>query len=61
MKRIAYRLPARASLRWWYIYLFQLGFLEGREARTYATLITTYERMTGIKIKWLESMERRRR
>lgn len=55
MKRIAYRLPARASLRWWYIYLFQLGFLEGREARTYATLITTYERMTGIKIKWLES------
>lgn len=55
MKRIAYRLPARASLRWWYIYLGQLGFLEGREARTYATLITTYERMTGIKIKWLES------
>lgn len=55
MKRIAYRLPARSSLRWWYIYLGQLGFLEGREARTYATLITTYERMTGIKIKWLES------
>lgn len=60
MKRIAYRLPARASLRWWYIYLFQLGFLEGREARTYATLITTYERMTGIKIKWLESKARKR-
>ena len=55
MKRIAYRLPARGALRWWYIYLIQLGFLEGREARTYATLITTYERMTGIKIKWLES------
>ena len=60
MKRIAYRLPARASLRWWYIYLVQLGFLEGREARTYATLITTYERMTGIKIKWLESKARKR-
>ena len=60
MKRIAYRLPARASLRWWYIYLIQLGFLEGREARTYATLITTYERMTGIKIKWLESKARKR-
>ncbi len=60
LKRIAYRLPARASLRWWYIYLVQLGFLEGREARTYATLITTYERMTGIKIKWLESQARSR-
>ena len=60
LKRIAYRLPARASLRWWYIYLVQRGFLEGREARTYATLITTYERMTGIKIKWLESQIRRR-
>jgi glycosyltransferase involved in cell wall biosynthesis len=60
LKRIAYRLPARASLRWWFIYLGQLGFLEGREARTYATLITTYERMTGIKIKWLESQARAR-
>ena len=60
MKRIAYRLPMRGALRWWYIYLVQLGFLEGREARTYATLITTYERMTGIKIKWFESQARRR-
>ena len=54
LKRLAYRLPARASIRWWVIILLQGGFLEGRPARTYASLVVMYERMTSIKMKWEE-------
>lgn len=61
LKRIAYRIPFRATLRWWTILLAQGGFFEGRAARNYATLVTTYERMTGIKIRWLEFARRARR
>ena len=60
LKHLAYRAPARALVRWWIIYLFQGGFIEGRPGRTYATLLTTYERMTGIKIRWLEHSRRQR-
>ena len=61
LKRVAYRIPFRASLRWWTILLVQGGVMEGRAARNYATLVTTYERMTGIKIRWLEFARRARR
>ena len=61
LKRIAYRIPFRATLRWWSILLLQGGIFEGRAARNYATLVTTYERMTGIKIRWLEFARRARR
>ena len=61
LKRIAYRIPFRASMRWWTILLIQGGVFEGRAARNYATLVTTYERMTGIKIRWLEFARRARK
>jgi glycosyltransferase involved in cell wall biosynthesis len=54
LKHLAYRMPFRAAMRWWSIMLLQGGFIEGRAARNYATLVTTYERMTGVKIRWLE-------
>ncbi len=52
LKRISYRVPLRPAMRWCSIMLLQGGFLEGRAARNYATLVTTYERMTGVKVRW---------
>jgi glycosyltransferase involved in cell wall biosynthesis len=55
LKATAYRLPFRAQLRWFYMAVVRLGFLDGREGLAYISLVVSYERMTTSKIKWLRA------
>lgn len=60
-KDLGYRLPFRAQLRW-FVTLFVLGgILEGRAGVTYAGLISTYERMTSLKLTLLRQQRRQGR
>jgi glycosyltransferase involved in cell wall biosynthesis len=55
MKRLWYRLPLRAWLRWGAILFFSGGVLEGAPARTYAAMMALYERMIDLKLAALEA------
>lgn len=56
LKTVAFRLPCRAQLRWIYMAIIRLGFLDGREGLAYISLVVSYERMTTSKIHWLRSV-----
>jgi len=56
MKRLWYRLPFRAQLRFMVTFCIKLGVLEGRAGRTFASLLALYERMTDLKVQ-LERMK----
>ncbi len=49
LKRLAYRLPFRPFLRFLYIYIWQRGFLDGREGFYFARLHAFYEFLTLAK------------
>ena len=51
MRALSYRLPCRAGLRFAYVYLLRLGFLDGRAGLTYALLQAVYEYMITLKIR----------
>jgi len=54
-KELGYKLPFRPQLRW-FVTLFVLGgIIEGRAGITYASLISTYEKMTSLKLRLLRS------
>jgi len=56
-KLIGYRLPFRPLMRWFATLFFLGGVLEGRPARTYASLLATYERMTTLKVRLLKRVD----
>jgi glycosyltransferase involved in cell wall biosynthesis len=58
LKKLAYRLPCRAFLRWFHTLFINGGILEGRAGRTYARLNALYEEMTSLKIRLLRAGER---
>jgi glycosyltransferase involved in cell wall biosynthesis len=49
LKLLAYKLPFRPLLRFFYIYLWQRGFLDGREGYYFARLHAFYEFLTLAK------------
>lgn len=51
VKQLAIRLPFRPSLRFLYMYLFRLGFLDGRPGLLYCRLLAIYEYMIVSKIR----------
>ncbi|MFV0294875.1 MAG: glycosyltransferase family 2 protein [Hyphomicrobiaceae bacterium] len=51
LKQILYRLPGRPVLLFMYLYLFRLGFLDGRAGLTYASLRFCYEMMISAKLQ----------
>lgn len=53
-KRLGYRLPFRPQARWAATLFLSGGLIEGRPAFTYATLLSTYERMIALKVKLLK-------
>jgi len=55
LKSLSCRLPFRPWLKFFYLYLFRLGFLDGLPGLTYCTLQAIYEYMICLKIR-----ERRR-
>jgi len=49
LKRLAQRLPFRPSLRFLYVYIWQRGFLDGREGFYFARLHAFYEFLSVAK------------
>jgi glycosyltransferase involved in cell wall biosynthesis len=49
LRRLSHRLPLRPLLRFLYIYVWQRGFLDGREGYYFAQLHACYEWMSVIK------------
>jgi glycosyltransferase involved in cell wall biosynthesis len=54
LKDLSFRLPFRPTLRFLYMYVAHLGFLDGWQGFTYCRLLSIYEYMTLIKIKEIE-------
>lgn len=55
IKSIAARLPCRPQLRWLHAMFVQGAALEGRPGWTYASLLSTYERMIALKTAMLRA------
>jgi glycosyltransferase involved in cell wall biosynthesis len=53
-KELFYRLPARPQLRFLYLYIIRLGFLDGAAGYTYARLQGFYEYLIVAKTKEME-------
>jgi hypothetical protein len=51
MKAMSFRLPLRPLLRFIYMYILKLGFLDGRAGLTYCRLISMYEFMIDLNVK----------
>ena len=58
LKNISFRLPGRPFLKFLYMYLAQLGFLDGRAGLTYCTLQAIYEYQIVLKVRELRRIER---
>ena len=50
LKAMAAWMPARPALRFCYMYLFRLGFLDGQAGLAYCRLMALYERMITLKL-----------
>jgi glycosyltransferase involved in cell wall biosynthesis len=53
LKNISFRLPFRPYFKFVYMYLLQLGFLDGRAGLTYCTIQSIYEYMIVLKVREL--------
>lgn len=49
-KQMAYRLPFRPTLSFWYLFLFRGGFLDGRPGYHYSRMRAMYEYMIHLKM-----------
>ena len=59
LKQLFSFLPCRPAMRFFYMYFFRLGFLDGRAGLTYCRLLQRYESMTVAKIRELQRRRRR--
>ncbi|TWT52644.1 Glycosyl transferase family 2 [Rubripirellula amarantea] len=60
LKRLAYRIPCRPTILYWYLMIVRLGFLDGKAGRSYASLRHLYETMIDAKVmeaKYLKRLE----
>jgi glycosyltransferase involved in cell wall biosynthesis len=53
LKDLSFRLPLRPALRFTYMYLLRLGFLDGIAGFRYSQLLATYEWMIDLKLREL--------
>lgn len=53
LKQLAYRLPGRPLLVFFYLYLVRLGFLDGIPGLNYSVMRSIYEYMIDLKIREL--------
>jgi glycosyltransferase involved in cell wall biosynthesis len=51
LKEVSFFLPFRGTLRFFYSYLFRLGFMDGPAGLKYSALIALYEFMIAAKIR----------
>jgi glycosyltransferase involved in cell wall biosynthesis len=54
LKLLTFRLPFRPTLRFFYMYVWRLGFLDGRAGLVYCRLLSMYEYMIVLKMEELE-------
>jgi glycosyltransferase involved in cell wall biosynthesis len=59
LKEIYYRLPGRPMVKFLYMYIVKLGFLDGRAGFTYSMLLAFYEYWIVLKVKELEERQGR--
>lgn len=58
LKHLSFRLPFRPLLRFIYMYVFKLGFLDGGPGFHYCMMLSIYEYMIVLKIRELGRRER---
>jgi len=58
LKELSYRMPGRPFLKFAYMYVLKLGFLDGRPGLTYCTMQAVYEYMISLKVRELKRAER---
>ncbi len=58
IRALVFRMPMRPLLRFFYMYLFRLGFLDGVAGLTYCRLMATYEFMIISKIMEMKVSEK---
>jgi glycosyltransferase involved in cell wall biosynthesis len=58
MKAMSYRMPLRPLLRFIYMYVLKLGFLDGKPGLLYCRLIAMYEMMIDLNIRELRRKEK---
>jgi glycosyltransferase involved in cell wall biosynthesis len=54
LKDLSYRLPFRPLLRFLYMYVGRLGFLDGRAGLDYCLMLAVYEYMTMLKMRTMD-------
>jgi glycosyltransferase involved in cell wall biosynthesis len=57
LKEVSFRLPFRPTLRFFYMYLLRLGFLDGWPGYVYCRLLSTYESMIVLKMAEIRRRE----
>lgn len=55
LKELSFRLPFRPLLRFLYMYVVRLGFLDGLEGLSYCRLLAQYERMIVRRVRELRA------
>ncbi|MFM8573397.1 MAG: glycosyltransferase family 2 protein [Pirellula sp.] len=55
LKELSFRMPCRSYLRFFYMYLFKLGFLDGIPGYHYCKLLSIYEYLITLKIEEIRS------
>ncbi|MFM7928194.1 MAG: hypothetical protein ACKO9Q_10820, partial [Pirellula sp.] len=53
LKELSFRMPCRSALRFVYMYVLKLGFLDGVAGYHYCKLLSTYEYLITLKIQEL--------
>ncbi len=54
LKQIVYRMPMRPSIWFFYLYIFRLGFLDGRAGLAFSRMRASYEAIIDLKVQELE-------
>jgi len=57
LKELSFRLPCRPLLRFVYMYVWCLGFLDGWAGFTYCRLLTIYEYMIVLKMREIRRLQ----
>jgi hypothetical protein len=57
-KRLAARLPFRPAVRFLYLYVIRLGFLDGRQGFDYCVLMSFYDYLTRLKAREMAAAAR---
>ncbi|MEO0514403.1 MAG: glycosyltransferase family 2 protein [Planctomycetota bacterium] len=58
LKRLSFALPFRPALKFFYLYLWRLGFLDGRPGFHCCMLMGIFEYMIGLKVREMKRRER---